>query len=562
VTTPDATALPAGTRLLHIGPPKTGTSSLQAAVHRARAALLAQDVRYAGSSRHSGSAVIALLGRRSFGRDAGPPSMRRWDALANDVRNARESRVLISSEFFADAEPAGVRRAVDELGRDRLHVVVTLRPLDRLIPSQWQQYVQSDLRLDFDTWLRATLDDPPGPTPTFWRRHRHDQLVARWAAEVGPERMTLVVIDESDHDHILRVFEGLLALRPMTLRGEADVVNRSMTWPEIEAVRAYSTAFKAAGLGNALYQKSMHFGAVSYMKYRVPSATEARIRLPAWAAEPVTEIAASIVDNLRASGIRVIGDLDRLRVPPASSAGAAGTSGGADVPPDRRITPEVAAWMAVGIAASGPTARSRARGQAGSGEPGGMPPVDLGRYSTYHLFGTTGGRIRRAVAATLARGPRSNLAAGTAAIPTGGPELGAAVLAARTEIGRRFDVEGLTGAAARRVRERADAIAARALAELPDAVASEAASEVPPAVAAWLALAMLEADGIVRPASTAATGPLAPARWWWLEPPDLARVPTRTVAATALRRSVSDLLRRATRRRPGDADELARRGSR
>ncbi len=177
-------ALPEGTRLLHIGPPKTGTSSLQAAFHQNRPATLDQGVRYAGSSRHSGSAVLAVTGRPSFGRDQGPPSMRKWDTLLRGVRNAREPRVLISSEFFADAEPPAIKRIVDDLDRDRLHVVVTLRPLDRIIPSQWQQYVQSNLKTGWDRWLDGILRQQAGQTPTFWRRLRHDRLVERWASEV------------------------------------------------------------------------------------------------------------------------------------------------------------------------------------------------------------------------------------------------------------------------------------------------------------------------------------------------------------------------------------------
>ncbi|WP_392967609.1 hypothetical protein [Streptomyces sp. LN245] len=44
---------------------------------------------------------------------------------------------LISSEFFADApDDATVTRIVDELGRDRVHVLVTLRPLAKIMPSQ------------------------------------------------------------------------------------------------------------------------------------------------------------------------------------------------------------------------------------------------------------------------------------------------------------------------------------------------------------------------------------------------------------------------------------------
>src|SRR5688500_3333682 len=186
--------LPEGTRLLHIGPPKTGTSSLQAAFHQNRPATLDQGVRYAGSARHSGSAVLAVTGRPSFVRDPGSPAMRKWETLLRGVRGAREPRVLISSEFFADAEPPAIKRAVEDLDRDRLHVVVTLRPLDRIITSQWQQYVQSSLKVGFEPWLEGTLKNPPGPTPTFWRRHRHDRLVERWAAEVGKERMTIIVI--------------------------------------------------------------------------------------------------------------------------------------------------------------------------------------------------------------------------------------------------------------------------------------------------------------------------------------------------------------------------------
>src|SRR5690606_18674571 len=145
--------------------------------------------------------------------------------------------VLVSSEFFADAREAAVRRAVADLGGDP-YVLVTLRPLGRIMPSQWQQYVQNGLKTGYVKWLRAMLREAETTTltPSFWQRHRHDRLVERWAEVVGPDRVVVVVLDESDPDQLLRDVEGLFSLPAGTL--EAPISdNRSLTWPEIELIR-------------------------------------------------------------------------------------------------------------------------------------------------------------------------------------------------------------------------------------------------------------------------------------------------------------------------------------
>ena len=57
--------LPEGTRLVHIGPHKTGTTSLQAALYAARPALLEQGVRHVGKTRNPASAVRAVTGQNA-----------------------------------------------------------------------------------------------------------------------------------------------------------------------------------------------------------------------------------------------------------------------------------------------------------------------------------------------------------------------------------------------------------------------------------------------------------------------------------------------------------------
>src|SRR3989304_5738516 len=66
--------LPEGTRLLHIGPHKTGTTTIQGAFHGARADLLSQGVRYAGRSRQQAQAAHAVTGRAWHLTGGGAPA--------------------------------------------------------------------------------------------------------------------------------------------------------------------------------------------------------------------------------------------------------------------------------------------------------------------------------------------------------------------------------------------------------------------------------------------------------------------------------------------------------
>jgi hypothetical protein len=347
---PTDLTIPAGGRLVHIGPHKTGTTAIQAALFEARPALLAQGVRHLGRSRNPSAPVRAVTGQLSPYSDDETPPISAWQRFVAEAAGARESRTVVSSEFFAWAEPDAIRRIVDDLGGDRVHVAVTLRPLARILPSHWQQNIQAGTLAGYGTWLRATLfPDPNKPRPKFWTLQRHDELIARWAGVVGPERVTAIVLDERDHGFVLRVFEGLLGLREGTLAPVPDLANRSLTLPEVEAVRAFNAAFAAQGLPRALHAQVMRFGAAQEMKHREPPPDEARIETPQWALDRATEVAREMVAVIAASGVRVVGDLEPLAAPATSRLAG-------DDPPAAAIPPEVAASMAMGIlVASGAT---------------------------------------------------------------------------------------------------------------------------------------------------------------------------------------------------------------
>jgi hypothetical protein len=116
-------------RLLHIGPHKTGTTAIQGALHLARERLAAEGVVYPGRGRQPLWPILAVTGQPAL-RGGPRPEISYWDNLVREVRAAGDQRVVLSSEFFAEADDAAARRVIADLGGARVHVVVTLRSLD------------------------------------------------------------------------------------------------------------------------------------------------------------------------------------------------------------------------------------------------------------------------------------------------------------------------------------------------------------------------------------------------------------------------------------------------
>ncbi|MFG2471002.1 hypothetical protein ACGFXB_36865 [Streptomyces canus] len=339
--------LPAGTRLLHIGPHKTGTTAIQGALFAARDLLPGHGVVFPAHSRHPMEAALAACARPAMIGDPAPTE-KHWRRLLEQVGATGGKTSVISSEFFADAEDDDtIARIVEQLGGERVHVLVTLRPLAKIMPSQWQQYVQNGLRMGYDNWLTHMLRKAPyeQPNPSFWRRHRHDRLVERWARAVGAERITVVVVDDRDREGLLRTFEQLLGLPENLLQPVPDATNRSLTLAETEMLRNLNKEFRGNGLPDELYSKLVRNGAVMHMKNACsPSPEDVKILTPEWAVEAAAEIGAGMVRRIGDLGVRVIGDPGLLSAVPKAPA--------LDGIPAPRISPEVAARALYGALAA------------------------------------------------------------------------------------------------------------------------------------------------------------------------------------------------------------------
>lgn len=340
--------LPPGTVLLHIGPHKTGTTALQGSFHSNRKALAQHGVHYVGRTRQPMLAVLSLTGRQGF--RGGPQATRRhWRDLVDEVRVAsgEASRVVVSSEYFADAAPETIRAIVDDLG-PRVHVVVTLRPLAQILPSQWQQYVQNMLRMRYDDWLDHMLRKPPyrKPTPSFWNRHDHAGLVARWAEVVAPADVTVIVLDDDDRTLLLRAFAAMLDLPAGVLVPEHGVQNRSLTLGEVELIRRLNAEFRRRGWSHETYARIVRTGVGRRMLLqRRPAPDEAAITTPQWALDRAAELGSEAAQAIAGMGVRVVGDVRTL--------GLRRHTLRTDDPPRDPSLPASAAALAVAGAVSG-----------------------------------------------------------------------------------------------------------------------------------------------------------------------------------------------------------------
>nr|MBA2465854.1 hypothetical protein [Nocardioidaceae bacterium] len=313
----DVSAIPEAARLIHIGPHKTGSTAIQVSLHKAREDLAEHGVHYAGDRARPRLAGWALgIAGGPSGRPA--PSMEHWHALVREVEQSGSQRVCVSNEDFGRATPEQVEQVVAGLGSRSAHVVAVARRLDLFLPSQWQERVKAGQVKSFEEWLEIVLapESKAWEWTNVWRAHEVETMVRRWIAEVGNDNFTLIVSDDTDRDLLPRTFEQLLGLPEGLLALHPDRSNRGLSWNEVELVRSLNMASRDAG-----WPPEVH---AAFVKDRVVRTLRSLPRpefgartppLPEWALDRVRELSDTRVVSLAELDIRVVGDLELLRVP-------------------------------------------------------------------------------------------------------------------------------------------------------------------------------------------------------------------------------------------------------
>jgi hypothetical protein len=314
--------VPEGTRLVHIGPHKTGSTAIQVALDAARDRLAEHGVAYVTTGSYRPRKAGWALGIRGRPSGTAKPPIRHWRRLVRAVEEAQAPRVCVSNEDFGRATPPQIARLVRDLGGDRVRVVAVARRLDRYLPSQWQERVKAGDERPYDAWLRVVLDtDDPEPDwdrRNVWFSHDVRALVDRWTAVVGPDRFTLVVSDEADHSLIPRTFEAMLGLPEGFVVPDPSRSNRGLSWAETELLRETNQVLEDRGVLRAQRRPLLNAGVLRDMQARPTPPGPKSPPLPDWAADRLRALGDRRVADVHAlaeTGVHVVGDAELMRMP-------------------------------------------------------------------------------------------------------------------------------------------------------------------------------------------------------------------------------------------------------
>ena len=312
---------PTADRFIHVGAPKCGSTALQSWLDSNRATLAAQGVHYVSEGSHWIAPAKGLVGVAD--RVSGKPvPIREWERLVAAVRKATPgsgstARAIISSEWYAGASDDAVQRAVRDLDGSRMHVLLFVRPLSSTLISAWQQALKLGGKQSLQEWLTTIFDEPTSPTAErVWAKHRYDLIAARWANQIGADRVSVVVLDPTNHESLFRTVEALLGAEPGSAPAAPSRTNQSLSPFESDVLLALNKEFYARGGTLRGYRQGVLRTFDGYVN-SVRTGTPEKMRLPhSW--EPrVTALNEEIAAGIERSGCKVVGDLHHLRTPAA-----------------------------------------------------------------------------------------------------------------------------------------------------------------------------------------------------------------------------------------------------
>jgi hypothetical protein len=177
---------------LHVGVMKSATSYLQDLCDANRDRLLAQGLLWAKSGANF-LATDDLLGTRRVrpGLDGA------WRRLADQIET-HDGDALVSNELLAPVNARKRRRLVQSLAPAEAHVVITVRDIARVIPSQWQTGMRNRHTVGWRDYVASIVaDDGNEVANGFWRRQDVPRIVASWAEQVTLDGVTVVTVPPS-----------------------------------------------------------------------------------------------------------------------------------------------------------------------------------------------------------------------------------------------------------------------------------------------------------------------------------------------------------------------------
>jgi len=315
------------TLIIHIGPMKTGTTSLQMALHHSRKALAAHGIAYLTSQHaaNANSAALGLMGRASVEDDdwfTWDRSNTDWLSLKSAIRSMPAAQTVISAEAFSLCGDQAIAELQHECSEFDVHLVLTLRRISDLVPSYWQEIAKRRPAPALNDFVHRIVqqEEEDKISEKFWRGHEHDRLIHRWQSILKPAKTTVIIPDKQQPTLLPDAFSSILRVPDELAKTIAAVAatskNRSLTAEEIAVRQGLFSVLEERGLMKTARNFSQKLTPI--LEDRIQHPEEHQIRLGASAQDALFPIEQKVVAGLQSLQLHVVGDLRSLAAPRAA----------------------------------------------------------------------------------------------------------------------------------------------------------------------------------------------------------------------------------------------------
>lgn len=293
--------------IIHAGFPKSGTTALQASFRENSQILKASGVEYPETKNDAHHAAAAALVGRSIGWQSSKRDQANWEELVRSINESPSDVVLISSEFLTAAGKKHIRRIKEDFSDFHIEIFFTLRPLNRIIPSIYQQNLKKGSIHSYPEWISKKFMTDTGELRQTPRLINHAQVIETWAKVFGSENVSLIIGDSKQPELLYRLTENLLGISELS-QVHTRALNRSLTVRESEILRRVNSSVKQNWSWYE-YQKLIRQGYVKEITGTKNNSGESSFQTPQFLQEVIANFANSQIETIQKLGIKVLGDL-------------------------------------------------------------------------------------------------------------------------------------------------------------------------------------------------------------------------------------------------------------
>ncbi len=206
-----------------------------------------------------------------------------------------------------------MKRAAQSFPDRTLRVVITCRDLGRQLPAVWQEGVKNGDTVTYEQFLTDTFEawDGPGAATGMWRGQNLASVAERWASVTGPENVAIVTVPPSgaDPDVLWRRFVEAAGLPDAAYVIPEKPRNPSLGTVETELLRRV-VARLPEDVPWPTYSRQIKRRLAQ--RRLVRERTGGNLSVPEAFRDRTREVSTEMLDAIRASGCRVVGDLADL----------------------------------------------------------------------------------------------------------------------------------------------------------------------------------------------------------------------------------------------------------